>query len=204
MSNIVKRGAPIAALVAVGAVWMGVRTAGQVAGFPSTRNGDWIAYTADTRGTKYSPLDQINGGNFNKLEVAWRFKTDNLGTRPEFKLEGTPLAIRGVLYTTAGTRRSVIALDGRTGELIWSHSYREGQRAAIAPRQLSGRGVAYWSDGKGDERVLYVTTGYRLIALNAKNGSMINSFRESGVVDLKKGAVVGKGQQIDLETGEIG
>ena len=136
--------------------------------------------------------------------MAWRFKTDNLGTRPEFKLEGTPLAIRGTLYTTAGTRRSVIALDGRTGELIWSHSYREGNRAAIAPRQLSGRGVSYWTDGRGDERILYVTPGYRLIALNAKNGVMVPSFGDGGVVDLKKGAVFGKGQQIDLETGEIG
>src|SRR4029079_13392785 len=128
-------------------------------------------------------------GKLQQEEVAWRFKTDNLGTRPEFKLEGTPLAIKGVLYATAGTRRSVVALDGRTGELIWSHSYREGNRAAIAPRQLSGRGVSYWTDGKGDERILYVTTGYRLIALNAKNGEMIKSFGEGGVVDMKKGAV---------------
>src|SRR5262245_16024729 len=182
----------------------GLTLAGQPAGVPSTKNGDWTHYTADVHGTRYAPLDQINGSNFNQLEVAWRFKTDNLGTRPEFKLEGTPLAIRGVLYTTAGTRRSVVALDGKTGELMWSHSYREGNRAAIAPRQLSGRGVAYWTDGKGDERVLYVTTGYRLIALNAKNGSMVQSFGEGGVVDLKKGALVGKGQQIDYEVGEIG
>src|SRR5881296_1688166 len=171
---------------------------------PGTKTGEWPAYGADLAHTKYSPLDQINADNFSKLEIAWRFKTDNLGTRPEYKLEGTPLAINGVLYTTAGTRRSVVALDGRTGEVIWVHSYREGNRAAIAPRQLSGRGVSYWTDGKGDERVLYVTTGYRLIALNAKNGSMIPSFGENGVVDLKKGAVVGKGQQIDYEVGEIG
>src|SRR5689334_8294783 len=204
MLKTVKRGAAIAAVLGAAALWTTVRPAGQAAGMPSTKNGDWTHYTADVRGSKYMPLDQINAANFNKMEVAWRFKTDNLGTRPEFKLEGTPLAIRGVLYTTAGTRRSVIALDGRTGELIWSHSYREGQRAAIAPRQLSGRGLAYWTDGKNDERVLYVTTGYRLIALNAKNGSMIQSFGESGVVNMNKGAVVGKGQQIDLETGEIG
>ena len=98
----------------------------------------------------------------------------------------------------------MVALDGKTGELIWAHSYREGNRAAIAPRQLSGRGVSYWTDGKGDERILYVTTGYRLVALNAKTGAMIPSFGEDGVVDLKKGAVFGKGQPIDLETGEIG
>jgi hypothetical protein len=49
------------------------------------------SYTADIRGTTYRPLDQINASNFNKLEVAWRFKTDNLGPFPEYKLEGTPL-----------------------------------------------------------------------------------------------------------------
>jgi glucose dehydrogenase len=192
--------------IIVGVILVGTRST-NVTGqgyVPSTRNGDWTHYTADARGTKYTPLDQINAQNFKDLEVAWRFKTDNLGTRPEYKLEGTPLAIKGTLYTTAGTRRSVIALDGKTGELMWSHSYREGNRAAIAPRQLSGRGVSYWTDGKGDERVVYVTTGYRLIELHAKDGSMVQSFGESGVVDLKRGAVKGKGEQIDFETGEIG
>ncbi|HYL39024.1 MAG TPA: PQQ-binding-like beta-propeller repeat protein, partial [Bryobacteraceae bacterium] len=171
---------------------------------PSTKNGEWPQYTADLKGTKYSPLDQINASNFKQLEVAWRFKTDNLGPRPEYKLEGTPLMIQGVLYATAGTRRSVVALDAKTGELIWAHSLREGNRAAIAPRQLSGRGLAYWTDGKGDDRVLYVTTGYRLVALNAHTGGMISSFGKDGMVDLKEGVVYGAGRQIDLETGEIG
>ena len=171
---------------------------------PSTANGEWPHYTADVRGTRYSPLGQIDASNFNKLEVAWRFKTDMLGPRPEYKLEGTPLMINGVLYTTGGTRRSVIALDGKTGELMWAHSLREGRRAGIAPRQLSGRGVSYWTDGRGDDRVLYVTTGYRLVALNAHTGSVINAFGKNGIVDLKEGAVFGTGQQIDLESGEIG
>jgi quinoprotein glucose dehydrogenase len=171
---------------------------------PSTAGGDWPHYTADMRGTKYSPLDQINASNFGKLEVAWRFKTDILGPRPEYKLEGTPLAINGVLYATGGTRRSVVALDGRTGELMWAHSLREGRRAGVSPRQLSGRGLSYWSDGRGDDRILYVTTGYRLVALNARNGAPISSFGTNGIVDLKQGAVFGAGQQIDLETGEIG
>src|SRR5216117_1451204 len=140
---------------------------GQSGNQPSTKNGEWPHYTADLKGTKYSPLDQINASNFKELEVAWRFKTDNLGTRPEYKLEGTPLMVKGVIYATAGTRRAVVALDARTGELMWAHSYREGLRAAVAPRQLSGRGVSYWTDCKGDERILYVTTGYRLIELNA-------------------------------------
>ena len=176
----------------------------QSPGQPSTRSGDWPHYNADIRGSRYSPLDQINADNFGKLEVAWRFKTDNLGTFPEYKLEGTPLAIRGVLYTTGGTRRSVIALDGRTGELMWVHSMREGKRAAVSPRQLSGRGVSYWTDGRGDDRIVYVTTGYRLVELNAKTGAPVPSFGKDGIVDLKVGVVKGKGEQIDLETGEIG
>src|SRR6266536_5500859 len=98
-------------------------------GQSGAKNGEWRSYGGDVGNTRYSPLDQINASNFGKLELAWRFKTDNFGTFPEYKLEGTPLAIRGVLYTTAGTRRSVIALDGKTGELIWAHSMREGKRA---------------------------------------------------------------------------
>src|ERR1044072_4584916 len=121
-------------------------------GQPSTAKGDWTYYNADIKGSKYSPLDQINASNFGKLEVAWRLKTDMLGPRAEYKLEGTPIAVNGVLYTTGGTRRSVVALDGATGELIWSHSYREGMRAGLSPRPLSGRGGSYWADRSEERR----------------------------------------------------
>jgi quinoprotein glucose dehydrogenase len=96
-----------------------------------------------------------------------------------------------------------VALDAATGELRWVHSELEGARAAASPRQLSGRGVAYWTDGR-DERILYVTTGYRLVELDAKTGNRVPSFGRDGIVDLKDGAVFDKGQQIDLVTGEIG
>src|SRR5436305_11651219 len=174
---------------------MTAQLSGQAPGFPSTKNGEWPYYTADVKGSRYSPLDQINASNFNQLEVAWRFKTDNMGTRPEFKLEGTPLMVKGVIYATGGTRRSVVALDAKSGEIIWVHSEREGARAVAAPRQLSGRGLSYWTDGKGDDRILYVTTGYRLVALNAKTGARISSFGKDGIVDMKVGAVAGKGEQ---------
>jgi len=177
---------------------------GQSAGQHSTKNGEWIYWGADLKGTRYSPADQINASNFNQLEVAWRFKTDNFGTRPEYKLEGTPLMINGVLYTTAGTRRDAIALDAKSGELLWVYSMHEGNRAAISPRQLSVHGVSYWTDGHGDDRIFLVTTGYRLVALNAKTGTPIASFGQTGVVDLKVGLYTGTGKQIDLETGEAG
>jgi quinoprotein glucose dehydrogenase len=174
-----------------------------VAQSPS-KPGEWPSYAGDLRNYHYSPLGQIDAANFSKLEVAWRFKTDSLGTRPEYKLEATPLMINGVLYTTAGTRRSVIALDAATGELLWVHGEHEGARAAASPRQLSGRGVASWSDGKGDDRIVYVTTGYRLVTLNAHTGVPIEGFGSHGLVDLKQYAVYGTGKPIDLETGEIG
>jgi len=162
---------------------------------------EWPSYNADLKGTRYRPLDQINAANFSRLEVAWRIKTDSFGNRPEYKLEGTPLMVKGVVYATAGSRRAAIALDAATGELLWVHGEREGERGAAAPRQLSGRGLAYWSDGK-EERIFYVTPGYRLICLNAKTGARVASFGTDGMVDLK----LNDDQTIlpDLTTGEIG
>src|SRR5882724_13441090 len=162
---------------------------------------DWPTYTGDISGSKYKALDQINASNFSTLEVAWRFKTDNIGNRPEYKLEGTPLEVGGVVYATAGSRRAVVALDAATGELIWVHGEKEGARGAAAPRQLSGRGPAYWTDGK-QARILYVTPGYQLICLDAKTGQRIAAFGNNGAVDLKADS-----DQVikpDLTSGEIG
>jgi quinoprotein glucose dehydrogenase len=136
-------------------------------GQEGAKNGEWQSYGGDLGNTHYSALNQINAATFSKLRVAWRFKTENLGPRPEFNLEGTPLVSSGVLYATAGTRRSVVALDAATGEMLWVHGEHEGARATASPRQLSGRGLAYWTDGR-EERILYVTIGYRLVALDAR------------------------------------
>lgn len=165
---------------------------------PGTVN--WPTYNADLAGSRYLPLDQIDGKNFKDMEIAWRFKTDIFGSRPEYKLEGTPLAVDGILYTTAGTRRAVVALNAVTGELLWSFSLHEGKRSAESPRALSGRGLSYWSDGT-KRRILYTTIGYRLISLDADTGQPDPNFGENGIVDLKKDW----DQKIDdLETGEAG
>src|SRR5438552_9599065 len=164
------------------------------------KNGEWRTYGGDLGNTHYSPLDQITAANFNKLEIAWRLKTDNLGPQPESNLESTPLVANGVLYPTAGTRRAVVAVDAGTGELIWTHGEREGARQTNAPRILSGRGLAYWSDGR-EERILYVTPGYRLIALDAKTGAAVRSFGRDGAVDLKQDD---DDQEIDPLSREIG
>ena len=169
-------------------------------GQSGAKKGEWPTYGGDLGHTRYAPLDQITAANFNQLEIAWRFKTDNLGPRPEFNLESTPLVVNGRLYSTAGTRRSVVALDAATGELIWVHGENEGARGAAAPRQLSGRGLAYWTDGK-EERILYVTPGYRLVALDAKTGNPIAGFGRNGIVDLKEDL---DKQKLDLVNAPVG
>src|SRR3989441_274391 len=168
-------------------------------GQAAVTRGEWRSYAADLASTRYSPLDQINAANFSTLEVAWRFKTDALGPRPEFLFEATPLMVNGVVYSTAGTRRSAVALDAATGELLWVHGEREGARGTAAPRQLSGRGLAYWTDGR-EVRILYVTPGYRLVALDTKTGLPVPGFGTNGIVDLK----LDDDQEIDLVTGEVG
>src|SRR5688572_17180235 len=168
--------------------WLAITLLATLTAVPTGQSGavrgEWPTYGGDLGHTRYAPLDQITAANFNNLEVAWRFKTDNLGPRPEFNLQSTPLMVRGRLYSTGGTRRAVVALDAGTGELLWVHSEDEGARGAASPRQLSGRGLAYWSDGK-EERILYVTPGYRLIALDARTGNPIAGFGRGGAIDLK-------------------
>lgn len=204
MKRIAFRVVPALVLLVGVYAWVAPLVSGQASPMPSTKNGEWPMYTADLRGSKYSPLDQINGTNFSKMEVAWRLKTDNFGPRPETKLEGTPIMVKGMVYATAGTRRAVVALNAATGEIKWTYSMDEGERATRwAPRQLSGRGLSYWTDGKGDDRVVYVTTGYRLVSLNAKTGQPVAGFGTNGVVDLKQGIMI-NGKQADLEKSEIG
>jgi quinoprotein glucose dehydrogenase len=169
---------------------------------PATRvaaqDVEWATYGADLANTPYSALEQIHGRNFDSLEVDWRLKTDNLGPTPETNFQSTPLMVGGVLYTTAGSRRAVIAADAGTGEMLWMHRMDEGERGAGAPRRLSGRGLAYWADPAGD-RVFYVTPGYRLVALDAKTGAPVPAFGNDGIVDLMQGL----DQEVD-PLGEIG
>jgi quinoprotein glucose dehydrogenase len=161
--------------------------------------GEWPTYGGDLGHTRYAPLDQIDASNFGRLEIAWRFKTDSLGPNREFNFQSTPLMVDGVVYSTAGTRRAVVALDAGTGELLWIHRLDERARGQVAPRQLSGRGLAYWENGD-DKRIVYVTPGYRLIALDARTGDRVESFGDGGIVDLKQNI----DQNLDPLDNEIG
>ena len=149
---------------------------------------DWLYWGGDAASTHYAPLDQIDAGNVGELGIAWRWKSENFGPQPEFNWEATPLAVRGVLYFTAGLQRAAVAIDGTTGETLWTYRLAEGERGARAPR-ANHRGLAYWTDGVsgGDERVILVTRGYHMVALDAATGVPVPEFGNDGVVDLWTG-----------------
>src|ERR1700685_2967588 len=148
--------------------------------------GEWRYYGGDAQSTKYSPLDQIDRDNVGKLEVAWTWEAQNFGPRADPNYEVTPLMVHGVLYFTAGMRRDTVAVDAATGETLWMYRLDEGDRGDHAVR-FNNRGVAYWAGNQGDERVLTISLGYQLIALNAKTGLPAAGFGNKGGVDLLVG-----------------
>ena len=161
---------------------------------------EWRTYGGDLASTRYSPLETINGENFSELELAWEFDTSSFGPGPEFNFQSTPLMVNRTIYTTAGSRRDIVALDARTGEILWMFRIDEGERAANAPRRFSGRGLTWWNDGSDEGRIIYVTPGYQMIALDAANGERIEDFGLNGIVDLKQEF----DQDLDLISGEVG
>jgi quinoprotein glucose dehydrogenase len=148
-------------------------------------NGEWRYWGGDAGSTRYAALDQIRRENVKDLQVVWRWRAANFGPAPETYYRATPLYANGVLYTVAGERRAVAAIDPATGETLWTWRMDEGLRWEKAPRRFSGRGLTYWTDGR-EERLIVVTPGYYMVALNARTGRPIASFGEQGVVDLMK------------------
>lgn len=166
----------------------------QTSAVPDT---NWLSYANDLGSNRYSPLDQINADNFNKLEMVWRFSTDAFGPQTDADFMSTPLLVNGRLFTTAGVRRDVVSLDAGTGELLWMYRKDEGKRGGS--RGGPGLGCAYWTDGD-QERVLYVTIGYQLISLDAKTGIPDPKFGTDGIVDLR----LNDDQEMDMTRGVIG
>ena len=147
--------------------------------------GEWRYWGADAWSTRYSPLDQINASNFNTLQVQWRWNASIDGEDEYYRT--TPLYASGRLFTVATTRRNAYAIDPESGKTLWSWKLDEGIRHQKAPRQFAGRGLAYWTDGRGNERVIVVTPGYHMAILDAKTGTPDPAVGKKGVVDLMEG-----------------
>jgi quinoprotein glucose dehydrogenase len=163
--------------------------------------GDWTTYGGNLESHRYSPLDQINADNFSDLQVAWRFNTNNLGPNADRLYSATPLMVNGVVYSTAGTSRSIVALNPGTGQMLWMYQIDEGPRGQFAPRRGAGRGLSYWESPDGsDKRIVFVTPGYQMIALDAATGRPVETFGNNGIVDLK----LEDDQDLDLEQSVVG
>ena len=154
--------------------------------------GEWRYQSGDPWGTRYSPLDQIDADNFEDLEVAWVWRGDNFGPHPLYLSRSTPSYIDGILYTVAGYRRTVAAIDPSTGETLWTYREPNTRRWEESMRASYGKGVGYAEiDGRG---VIYIITpAFFLHALDAKTGEHlegfgkpvpIEGFPDTGVVDL--------------------
>src|SRR5919108_2316965 len=145
--------------------------------------GEWRYWGADAWSTRYSPLEQIDRANFGRLQVAWVWRGDNFGPTVDNILRATPQYIRGKLYTVAGARRTVVAVDPATGETLWTFREPNTKRFERSMRQNYGKGIAYDEvDGRG---VIYVVTpAFFLHALDAETGRPVATFGKNGTVDL--------------------
>ncbi|HAC87887.1 MAG TPA: hypothetical protein DCF95_08055, partial [Gammaproteobacteria bacterium] len=189
LHNLVKLACQIGFVTAFGFCLMLPVTAQPMLG---TENGEWRYLGGNVGHTRYSPLDQINGENFEDLEIAWIFHSDNFGPNLDYFSRSTPIYVDGVVYTVMTPRRQVVALDPATGEILWTFREPETIRHQRSPRQAYGKGVAYAEvNGRG---VIYITTpGFFLWALDAETGIPLENwgsnfpvggFPETGVVDL--------------------
>ena len=158
---------------------------------PGTEGGEWHYLGGDAGHTRSSPLDQINGDNFEDLEMAWLWRADNFAPDINNASKSTPSYIDGILYTAVSSRRQLVAIDPATGETLWTYREPNTLRWERSMRQNYGKGVTYAEvDGRG---VIYLTTpGWFLHALDAKTGQHlegfggqvpIEGFPSTGVVD---------------------
>ena len=167
-----------------------------------TTNGEWRTYGGDLGGTRYAPLDQINAATSSSSQIAWRFKTDNLGPRPDFNLQTTPLmverrALRHGRVERATRWRSTPRPASCCGCIASTKASAPQRRRASCRAAAS----AYWTDGTGDERIFYVTIGYQLVGAGREDRRCrCAASAQNGVVDLKQD----DDQELDPITGEIG
>jgi quinoprotein glucose dehydrogenase len=143
------------------------------------REGQWLSYSGETGSTGYSAVDLINRDNVKNLQVAWSWKFDNFGAT---NTEVTPLMVNGILYFPLSPRRTIVAADAGTGETLWTWRPPQDDRETRAARTYA-RGVGYWKDG-AEERIITITPGMRLAALDLKTGVPVPSFGQNGMVDL--------------------
>jgi len=154
-------------------------------------DGQWRYQSGDAWGTRYSAANLINASNFDDLQTAWVWRADNFGPEEELQFKATPQYINGTLYTMAGHRRTVVAIDPATGETLWTFREPNTERFERSMRQNYGKGVAY-AEVNGRAVIYYISPAFFLHALDAETGQPIEGFGapvaieglDDGIVDL--------------------
>jgi len=150
-----------------------------LAGQKGAKQGQWLSYSAENGSTGYSAVDLINRDNVKNLQVAWSWKFDNFGAT---STEVTPLMVNGILYFPLSPSRTIVAADAGTGQTHWTWRPPQDDRETRAARTYA-RGVGYFKDGD-EERIITITPGFRLVALDLKTGTPVPGFGQKGTVDL--------------------
>ncbi len=188
-----RRVSVVGTLIVAGVAALAARQAARpVAPLAPAPAGEWRFIGGDAAQTRYSPLDQITAENFETLETAWLWRGDNFGPAVDYVSRSTPLYVDGVLYTVAGSRRTVVAIDPGTGETLWTYREPTTTRFDRGMRNNYGKGVAYGEIG-GRRVVFYTSPAFFLHALDAKSGEHVENwgtpvpipgFPRTGVVDM--------------------
>lgn len=154
--------------------------------------GEWSAYGRDAFGGRFSPLTQITRENVARLAVAWTYRTGEIDTptRASAAFEATPLFVDGTLYLSTPFGR-VIALDPETGRARWTYDAKIDRNRGWG--DFTNRGVSTWVDpsapvGAACRRRIYLgAIDARIIALDARTGTLCRGFGNGGTIDLRRG-----------------
>ena len=138
---------------------------------------NWMTFSGDYTGRRFTALDQINARNGTSLVARWVYQTGAPGDGSNGRFETTPLVVDGIMYGTAQESR-VFALDARTGRPIWRYERRvPGDIRPCCGRV--NRGLAILGD-----KVFFGTLDAHVIALDSKTGHLV---WDVAAVDYKKG-----------------
>ncbi len=175
---------------------------------------DWVTLGSDFAHTRFIPAAQITPENFESLKTAWVWDGASFQATSG---RSTPSYVNGKLYTVAGDRRHVVAIDPVTGETIWSYREPHTFRHEYSMRKDYGKGVGF-AEVDGRPVIYIISPGFFLTALDADTGAPLEGFGheigvpgfpKTGVVDLQKIFADANGYEFDpyygipLETGYI-
>jgi glucose dehydrogenase len=150
---------------------------------------EWTHLGGDANHTRYTPANNITPQNFGELKEAWVWDGASFDAASG---RSTPSYVDGKLFTVAGPRRHVVAMDPMTGETLWSYREPNTFRWEYSMRQDYGKGVAY-AEVNGKGVVYIISPAFFLTALDADTGAPlegfgnpvpIEGFAQTGVVDM--------------------